>query len=68
MNGFLDAGDIYELDGRKTGPINHGAASSKVDDSAFLFDVVKIVKDKFLPVDPTSVRFNLLALAKTSDL
>lgn len=48
-------GDIYELDGRKTAPINHG----KVTD--FVADAVKIIKG-FMERDPDDVQFNLIAL------
>lgn len=50
--------EIYEMDGRKIFPINHGSTSSKT----FLTDVAKIVKDKFMSVDPTNLNYNLMAL------
>jgi len=51
--------ELYELDGRKKFPIMHGATSG----GSFLSDVAKVVKEKFMALDPTNVNFNLMALA-----
>lgn len=59
VNGFL-----YELDGRKEGPVCHGSSSPQ----SLLKDACGIVK-KFIERDPGEVRFTILALAppQTSD-
>jgi len=49
---------LYELDGRKKRPINHGHSSP----STLLQDAVKVVK-QFISRDPKEVRWNLTALA-----
>ncbi|XP_026529261.1 ubiquitin carboxyl-terminal hydrolase isozyme L3 [Notechis scutatus] len=51
-------GILYELDGRKPFPINHGRSS--VD--TFLEDAVEVCK-KFMERDPDELRFNAIALA-----
>ncbi|ETE61549.1 hypothetical protein L345_12698, partial [Ophiophagus hannah] len=51
-------GILYELDGRKPFPINHGR--SNVD--TFLEDAVEVCK-KFMERDPDELRFNAIALA-----
>ncbi|XP_015687835.1 ubiquitin carboxyl-terminal hydrolase isozyme L3 isoform X2 [Protobothrops mucrosquamatus] len=51
-------GVLYELDGRKPFPINHG--QSNVD--TFLEDAVEVCK-KFMERDPDELRFNAIALA-----
>ncbi|XP_063160588.1 ubiquitin carboxyl-terminal hydrolase isozyme L3 isoform X3 [Candoia aspera] len=51
-------GTLYELDGRKPFPINHG--QSNVD--TFLEDAVEVCK-KFMERDPDELRFNAIALA-----
>ncbi|KAK9401697.1 ubiquitin carboxyl-terminal hydrolase isozyme L3 [Crotalus adamanteus] len=51
-------GILYELDGRKPFPINHG--QSNVD--TFLEDAVEVCK-KFMERDPDELRFNAIALA-----
>ena len=53
-------GCVYELDGRKKGPINHGASSS----DSFLEDCCEVVK-LFMARDPEETRFTLVALAQT---
>ena len=52
--------EIYELDGRKEGPIHHG----KTSEATFLYDGVEVVK-KFMNRDPNEVRFTILALVPT---
>lgn len=51
-------GYLYELDGRKPFPINHGKSS----DDTFLEDAVEVCK-KFMERDPDELRFNAIALA-----
>eukprot|EP01084_Bolivina_argentea_P031105 57584_1 len=51
--------ELYELDGRKKFPINHGKTSQQT----FLKNVAKVVKDKFMKQDANNVNFNLMALA-----
>merc|ERR1711974_74385 len=53
-------GEVYELDGRKAFPINHG----KFLEGGFMTTVAKIVKEKFMDLDPQNVNFNLCALVK----
>jgi len=55
-------GDIYELDGRKQFPINHGPA--KMD--TFLKKTVSVVKTNFM-AKTESLNFSMMALSKTSD-
>lgn len=52
--------EIYELDGRKEGPIPHG----KTTDDRFLYDGIEVVK-KFMQRDPNEYRFTVLALVPT---
>lgn len=51
------AGNIYELDGRKAFPINHGATTPE----SFLQDTATVVK-KFMERDPDDARFAMMAL------
>ncbi|TDH66265.1 hypothetical protein CCR75_001854 [Bremia lactucae] len=53
-------GDLYELDGRKKRPINHGPSSS----DTLLLDACKVIK-RFMARDEGEMRFTILALAKT---
>jgi ubiquitin carboxyl-terminal hydrolase L3 len=55
-----DDGTLYELDGRKDGPIRHGSTSSET----FLYDACQVVQ-QFMSRDPTEIRFTMLALAPT---
>ncbi|XP_007888939.1 ubiquitin carboxyl-terminal hydrolase isozyme L3 isoform X1 [Callorhinchus milii] len=52
-------GHLYELDGRKPFPINHGQTST----DTFLEDAVEICK-KFMERDPGELRFTVVALSK----
>ena len=53
------AGDrLYELDGRKPGPIDHGPTTR----AGLLRDAMAVVR-KFMARDPTEVRFTITALA-----
>ncbi|GBC03907.1 hypothetical protein RclHR1_00540017 [Rhizophagus clarus] len=49
-------GSLYELDGRKPFPINHGKCTDLLKDSA------KIIK-KFMQRDPDKIQFTVIALA-----
>jgi ubiquitin carboxyl-terminal hydrolase L3 len=55
-------GCLYELDGRKPGPVNHGATSP----DTLLQDAVKVVS-QFMARDPTELRFTIVALAPVVD-
>mmetsp|Transcript_10321 Transcript_10321/g.10391 ORF Transcript_10321/g.10391 Transcript_10321/m.10391 type:complete len:233 (+) Transcript_10321:61-759(+) len=55
-------GVLYELDGRKEFPINHGSSSP----DTLLYDACRVVK-QFMERDPDEVRFTILALAAVSD-
>lgn len=56
---FVKKGDhLYELDGRKDFPINHGPTT----DGTILEDAVAVVK-QFMARDPTELRFTVVALA-----
>lgn len=50
-------GCIYELDGRKPFPINHGASSS----DTLLQDAARVCK-QFMDRDPTQLQFNMIAI------
>lgn len=52
-------GDVYELDGGKAFPINHGAA-----DGRFLEKACTAIKANFIDKDPESIQFNMMALVK----
>eukprot|EP00457_Paulinella_chromatophora_P012609 gb/GEZN01012831.1/.p1 GENE.gb/GEZN01012831.1/~~gb/GEZN01012831.1/.p1 ORF type:complete len:262 (-),score=59.50 gb/GEZN01012831.1/:241-1026(-) len=52
-------GALYEMDGRKAFPINHG----KTSNGTFLKDVAKVIQKNFFDVSPQS-NFSLIALAK----
>lgn len=54
-------GNLYELDGRKQFPINHGTTSS----SMILEDACKVIK-QFMDRQPNEVRFTIIALCKSS--
>lgn len=55
-------GCVYELDGRKAFPINHGKSTS----GEFLSTVAGVVQKEFMAKDPTNLNFNICALSKTS--
>ncbi|KAF4374770.1 hypothetical protein CsatB_004302 [Cannabis sativa] len=54
-------GVLYELDGRKTGPISHGASSP----STLLQDAAKVIQG-MIQKNPDSLDFNVIALSKKS--
>ncbi|KAL0687530.1 hypothetical protein Bca4012_087207 [Brassica carinata] len=53
------AGEIYELDGRKAGPISHGASSP----ATLLKDATKVMK-RFIEKNPDTLNFNVIAISK----
>ncbi|CAL9225808.1 unnamed protein product [Arabidopsis halleri] len=52
-------GELYELDGRKAGPISHGASSP----ATLLKDATIVIK-KMIEKNPDSLNFNLIAISK----
>ncbi|KAH9777063.1 ubiquitin carboxyl-terminal hydrolase 3 [Citrus sinensis] len=52
-------GELYELDGRKSGPISHGASSP----SSLLLDAAKVIKG-MIQKNPESLNFNVIAFSK----
>lgn len=52
-------GHLYEFDGRKRFPINHGPTTKET----LLADAVKVIKANFMDRDPEEVGFAMLALA-----
>lgn len=56
-------GSLFELDGRKAFPVNHGATSA----DSFLADACAAVKREFMEKDPAEMRFTLLALANAAE-
>jgi ubiquitin carboxyl-terminal hydrolase L3 len=55
-------GGLYELDGRKDGPIRHGDTTQET----LLQDACKVV-EKFMKRDPNEMRFTIMALAPKVD-
>lgn len=53
-------GTLYELDGRKKGPVNHGPTTQ----AGLLRDACRVVRE-LMDRDPGELRFTLLALAPT---
>ena len=51
-------GHLYELDGRKPFPINHGASSA----DTLLTDAAGAIR-KFMERDPSNLQFTMVALA-----
>ena len=51
-------GHLYELDGRKSFPINHGVSTY----DTVLEDSCRVVKE-FMSRDPEELRFTIIALA-----
>jgi hypothetical protein len=50
-------GDLYELDGRKAGPVNHGPCQP----DEVLKKSVAVIKG-FMERDPNALQFNMVAL------
>ncbi|ESO93150.1 hypothetical protein LOTGIDRAFT_204019 [Lottia gigantea] len=55
-------GSLYELDGRKEGPVKHGETTQ----DGLLKDTVKVVRE-FMKRDPDQITFNLMALVEMKD-
>mmetsp|Transcript_1699 Transcript_1699/g.3191 ORF Transcript_1699/g.3191 Transcript_1699/m.3191 type:complete len:253 (-) Transcript_1699:56-814(-) len=54
-------GDLYEMDGGKAFPINHGPTGGD-----FMVAACKVIKDNFMEMDPESINFNMMALVKSA--
>ncbi|XP_047180774.1 ubiquitin carboxyl-terminal hydrolase 3-like isoform X2 [Vigna umbellata] len=54
-------GQLYELDGRKSGPISHGVSSP----STLLKDAAKVIQS-MIQKNPDSLNFNVIAISKKS--
>ncbi|GMH09575.1 hypothetical protein Nepgr_011416 [Nepenthes gracilis] len=52
-------GILYELDGRRSGPISHGASSP----STLLQDAARVIK-QMIQKNPNSMNFNVIAISK----
>ncbi|CAA0825423.1 ubiquitin C-terminal hydrolase 3 [Striga hermonthica] len=52
-------GQLYELDGRRAGPITHGASSP----DTLLHDAAKVIQ-KIIQKNPDSINFNVMAISK----
>ncbi|XP_059645708.1 ubiquitin carboxyl-terminal hydrolase 3 [Cornus florida] len=52
-------GELFELDGRRSGPLSHGATSP----SSFLQDAAKVIKG-MIQKNPDSINFNVIAISK----
>jgi ubiquitin carboxyl-terminal hydrolase L3 len=55
-------GELYELDGRKTGPISHGPSSP----SSLLQDAAKVIQG-MIEKNPSSLNFNVIAISKKTE-
>lgn len=54
-------GELYELDGRKSGPISHGPSSP----NSLLQDAAKVIQG-MIQKNPDSLNFNVIAVSKKS--
>ncbi|KAF7828463.1 ubiquitin carboxyl-terminal hydrolase 3 [Senna tora] len=54
-------GELYELDGRKSGPISHGQSSS----NTLLRDAAKVIQS-MIQKNPNSLNFNVISISKKS--
>ncbi|KAL2489699.1 ubiquitin C-terminal hydrolase 3 [Forsythia ovata] len=55
-------GQLYELDGRRAGPISHGASSP----STLLRDAAKVIQQMILK-NPESINFNVISISKKTE-
>ncbi|KAG8662305.1 ubiquitin carboxyl-terminal hydrolase 3 [Manihot esculenta] len=55
-------GELFELDGRKSGPISHGASSP----SSLLQDAAKVIRN-MIQENPDSLNFNVIAISKKAE-
>jgi ubiquitin carboxyl-terminal hydrolase L3 len=53
-------GRLWELDGRKSQPIDHGASASET----LLVDAARVVKETYMARDPEELRFTMVALCR----
>lgn len=67
-------GCVYECDGRKEFPINHGTAgdilNTTVDatsDNKLLEAAIAIIQREFMSVDPNELRFTFVALTDAAE-
>ena len=59
-----DKSRVIELDGRKSGPVDHGPITDDPDDShGFGRSVLNVVKEKFIANNPDDIRFSILAMS-----
>ncbi len=56
-------GHLYELDGRKQFPINHGVTSA----ATLLPDTCRVIQ-QFMARDPEEVRFTIVALGAAGEV
>eukprot|EP00747_Dinoflagellata_sp_TGD_P181349 gnl/TRDRNA2_/TRDRNA2_35158_c0_seq1.p1 gnl/TRDRNA2_/TRDRNA2_35158_c0~~gnl/TRDRNA2_/TRDRNA2_35158_c0_seq1.p1 ORF type:complete len:266 (+),score=53.98 gnl/TRDRNA2_/TRDRNA2_35158_c0_seq1:80-799(+) len=52
-------GDVYELDGNKAFPVNHGSSGGDL-----LAAATRAIKTEFMDKDPENIQFNMMALVK----
>lgn len=57
---IYDNDTIYEMDGRKHGPINHGPTTPET----FLKDAIQVVR-KFVNINPSNPNFSMQALTRS---
>ncbi|KAF2315081.1 hypothetical protein GH714_038124 [Hevea brasiliensis] len=55
-------GELFELDGRKSGPISHGASSP----SNLMQDAAKVIRN-MIQKNPDSLNFNVIAISKKAE-
>ena len=51
---------MYELDGRRAGPVNHGPAGGDL-----LTKAAQVIRTCYMEQDPSSMMWNMMALSKT---
>lgn len=51
------SGDVYELDGAKASPINHGSSEGDL-----LKVAARVIQDQFMKLDPGNLHFSMMAL------
>lgn len=59
---IIKDGNLYEMDGRKKSPVNHGKSTEKT----LLADAAKVMKD-FMKRNPDSLDFTFMALAPNNE-
>ena len=58
-----DGKRVIELDGRKTGPIDHGEIDYANPTDPFGVAVLNVIKSQFIDKNPEDIRFSILALS-----